>query len=219
MARDGLKLMLCLQKSPKYHGCLLHDEICLIFSSKLYRIIFCVLSAVNYAQKWPEIAISAWHSPFKAQGIIDQYLGIGEPLRVWNPDPGFLWTKKSWNPYPALGNNLNFITLFTTKDKMQVVLHVLKTFIGNYCNREETSLRHIPMVAKRHLKSRFALFQTSLILFFISFICQMLAKLSGFNPKGPYVSLEKEKQNFFLVLTYSTKGAHEISMSRSRNNG
>ena len=102
---------------------------------------------------------------------------------------------------------------------MQVVLHVLKTFIGNYCNREETSLRHIPMAAKRHLKSRFALFQTSLILFFISFICQMLAKLSGFNPKGPYVSLEKEKQNFFLVLTYSTKGAREISMSRSRNNG
>ena len=102
---------------------------------------------------------------------------------------------------------------------MQVVFHVLKTFIGNYCNREETSLRHIPMVAKRHLKSRFALFQTSLILFLISFICQMLAKLSGFNPKGPYVSLEKEKQNFCLVLTYSTKGVREISMSRSRNNG
>ena len=87
---------------------------------------------------------------------------------------------------------------------MQVVLHVLKTFIGNYCNREETSLRHIPMVAKRHLKSRFALFQTSLILFLISFICQMLAKLSGFNPKGPYVSLEKEKQNIIFVLCSPT---------------
>ena len=101
---------------------------------------------------------------------------------------------------------------------MKVVLHVLKTFIGN-CNREGKLLRHIPMVAKRHLKSRFALFQTSLILFLISFICQMLAKFSGLNPKGPYVSLEKEKQNFCVVLTYSTKGAHEIFMSRSCNNG
>ena len=101
---------------------------------------------------------------------------------------------------------------------MQAVLHVVKTFIGN-CNREERSLRHIPMVAKRHLKSIFALFQTSLILFLISFICQMLAKFSGLNPKGPYVSLEKETQNFCVVLTYSTKGAREIFMSRSRNNG
>ena len=24
-------------------------------------------------------------------------------------------------------------------------------------------------------------------------ICQMLAKFSGFNPKGPYLSLEKQK--------------------------
>ena len=101
---------------------------------------------------------------------------------------------------------------------MQVVLHVVKTFIGN-CNREEKSLHHIPMVAKRHLKSRFALFQTSLILFLISFICQMLAKFSGLNPKGPYVSLEKEKQNFCVVLTYSTKGAREIFTLWSRNNG
>ena len=51
---------------------------------------------------------------------------------------------------------------------MQAVLNILKTFIGK-CNREEKSLCHIPMVAKRHLKSRFALFQTSLILFLISF--------------------------------------------------
>ena len=70
-------------------------------------------------------------------------------------------------------------------------------------------LRHIPMVAKRHLKSRFALFQTSLILFLTSFICQMLAKLSGFNPKGPYVSLEKEKQN--LLCCARIKRAREIS--------
>ena len=38
----------------------------------------------------------------------------------------------------------------------------------------------------------------------------MLAKFSGLNPKGPYVSLEKEKQNFCVVLTYSIKRAREI---------
>ena len=37
----------------------------------------------------------------------------------------------------------------------------------------------------------------------------MLAKLSGFNPNGQYVSLEKEKQNFCVVLTYSIKREHE----------
>ena len=39
----------------------------------------------------------------------------------------------------------------------------------------------------------------------------MLAKLSGFNPKGQYVSLEKEKQNFCVVLTYSIKREQEVS--------
>ena len=39
----------------------------------------------------------------------------------------------------------------------------------------------------------------------------MLAKLSGFNPKGQYVSLEKEKQNFCVVLTYSLKREQEVS--------
>ena len=38
----------------------------------------------------------------------------------------------------------------------------------------------------------------------------MLAKFSGLNPKGPYVCLEKEKQNFCVVLTYSIKRAREI---------
>ena len=27
----------------------------------------------------------------------------------------------------------------------------------------------------------------------------MLAKFSGLNPKGPYLSLEKEKKNFFVL--------------------
>ena len=28
----------------------------------------------------------------------------------------------------------------------------------------------------------------------------MLAKFSGFNPKGPYLSLEKEKETFCIVF-------------------
>ena len=75
-------------KITKISWLLLPDEICLIFSSKLYRIIFCMLSAVNYAQKWPEIAISSWHSPFKAQGIIDQYLH------------GYRWAAEGLKPWP-----------------------------------------------------------------------------------------------------------------------
>ena len=40
----------------------------------------------------------------------------------------------------------------------------------------------------------------------------MLAKFSGLNPKGPYVSLEKEKRNLCVVLTYSIKRTREIRM-------
>ena len=43
----------------------------------------------------------------------------------------------------------------------------------------------------------------------------MLAKFSGLNPKGPYTSLEKEKENFCVVLTYTINRAREIS-SRAR---
>ena len=38
----------------------------------------------------------------------------------------------------------------------------------------------------------------------------MLAKFSGLNPKGPSLSLEKEKENFCVVLTHSIKLASEI---------
>ena len=38
----------------------------------------------------------------------------------------------------------------------------------------------------------------------------MLAKFSGLNPKGPYLSLEKEKENFYVGLTYSINRAGEI---------
>ena len=58
-----------------------------------------------------------------------------------------------------------------------------------------------------HLKIKFALFQTSLILSHL--ICQMLAKFSGLNSKGPYLSLEKTEK-LFVVFTYSVKQVHEI---------
>ena len=38
----------------------------------------------------------------------------------------------------------------------------------------------------------------------------MLAKFSGLNPKGPYLSLEKEKEPFCTVFTRSVKRASEI---------
>ena len=38
----------------------------------------------------------------------------------------------------------------------------------------------------------------------------MLAKFSELNPKEPYVSFEKEKQNFCVVLTYSIRRARQI---------
>ena len=41
-------------------------------------------------------------------------------------------------------------------------------------------------------------------------ICHMLAKFSGFNPKGPYPTLEKEKETICVVFTYSVKRARKI---------
>ena len=69
---------------------------------------------------------------------------------------------------------------------------------------------------KRHLKSEFARFQTSSILFNFIFISQiMLAKFGegggggGLDLKGPYLSLEKEKEHFCVVFTYSIKRARK----------
>ena len=67
-------------------------------------------------------------------------------------------------------------------------------------NREEKSSHHIVMVAKflvnnkskRLLKSGFALHRSYHVL-------SILAKFSGLNPKGPYLSLEKETENFCVV--------------------
>ena len=39
----------------------------------------------------------------------------------------------------------------------------------------------------------------------------MLAKFSGLNSKGPYLSLQKENENLRVVLTYSIKRAREVS--------
>ena len=79
------------------------------------------------------------------------------------------------------------------------------------------SLRHVAMVAKClddnkpkiHLKSEFALFQNFKTSKF-HLICHMLAKFSGFNSKGPYPTLEKEKETICVVFTYSVKRAREI---------
>ena len=38
----------------------------------------------------------------------------------------------------------------------------------------------------------------------------MLVKFPGFNQKGPYLSLEKEKETFCVVLTHSINWGHEI---------
>ena len=62
---------------------------------------------------------------------------------------------------------------------------------------------------KIHLKSEFALFQNFKISKY-HLICHMLAKFSGFNSKGPYPTLEKEKETICVVFTYSVKRAREI---------
>ena len=63
---------------------------------------------------------------------------------------------------------------------------------------------------KRHLESEFALFQTSSIIFsFIQFVKCWRNSL-GLNPRGPYLSLEKEKENFCAVFTDSIEQAREI---------
>ena len=38
----------------------------------------------------------------------------------------------------------------------------------------------------------------------------MFAEFSELNPKGPYLSLAKEKENFCVVLTYSINRVREI---------
>ena len=59
---------------------------------------------------------------------------------------------------------------------------------------------------KRHSKSEFVLFQNFIDLIHHHLICQQCSRyFLGLNPKGPYLSLEKEKGNFCVVFTYSFK--------------
>ena len=77
-------------------------------------------------------------------------------------------------------------------------------------NREEKSLRYLAIVAKflddskpkTALESKFALFQTSLILFNVIIKFVKYWRNLELNPKGLYLSLEKEKENFCVVFTY-----------------
>ena len=65
--------------------------------------------------------------------------------------------------------------------------------------REEKSLRHVVMVATwRKPKTSLILRVNSHCFYLIQFhwICQMLAGEIELNPKGPYISLEKEKKPF-----------------------
>ena len=82
------------------------------------------------------------------------------------------------------------------------------------CNREKKSLHHIAMVAKfpHDNKSKVTLKVDlhCLKLQWSYFICQVLSKFSGLNPKGPYLGGENEKETFCVVLTYSIKWACEI---------
>ena len=69
------------------------------------------------------------------------------------------------------------------------------------CNREEKSLRHDAMVVKflddnkpKKVNSHSFKLRRSYSISFNQ--CQMLAKFSGLNPKGPYLGLGKRKRNF-----------------------
>ena len=41
-----------------------------------------------------------------------------------------------------------------------------------------------------------------------------MAKFSGLNPKGPYLTLEKEKENFCVILTDSIKRAQSCNKAK-----
>ena len=68
--------------------------------------------------------------------------------------------------------------------------------------------RHVAMVAKfldDDKKIRTASNFIDLIQFHL--ICQMLAKVSGFNPRGPYLSLEKKETFLCCVHQLCKAGA------------
>ena len=80
------------------------------------------------------------------------------------------------------------------------------------------SLRHVAMVAqqtdRRHLKSEFALFKTSSILLSFNQFIKCWLHFLGLNPRGLYLSLEKEKKLFCVHLLYKAS-AWNWEVSRS----
>ena len=52
---------------------------------------------------------------------------------------------------------------------------------------------------KRNLKSDFALFKTSSKLFNVTLFVKCWRNFLELKPKGPYLSLEKEKENFSVL--------------------
>ena len=58
---------------------------------------------------------------------------------------------------------------------------------------------------KRRLENEFALFQTSSILFSFIQVVKCWRNSLGLNPKGPYLSLEKEKGNRATTAKKCTK--------------
>ena len=91
-------------------------------------------------------------------------------------------------------------------------------------NREEKWLRHVAMVAnfwmttnrKHHLKSEFALFQTSTVISFkFHLICQMLAKFSGVKSEKTVSKFRKRKRQFLRCARLLRKaGAWNREVSR-----
>ena len=73
------------------------------------------------------------------------------------------------------------------------------------------SLCHVAMVAKfldenkpkTSLKREFALFQTTSIFFYLSNVGEIFL---GLNPKGPYLSLEKDNENSMLCSSTLLNG-------------
>ena len=106
-------------------------------------------------------------------------------------------------------------------EKTGAYLDVFFLKIAPRGSREEKSLRHVAMVAKflddNKQKTSFKKWIRTVLnlIDYIEchFICQMLANFQGLNSKGTYLSLEKEKDNFCVVFTYSIMWAREIRKS------
>ena len=81
------------------------------------------------------------------------------------------------------------------------------------------SLCHVAMVAKfldenkpkTSLKSELALFQTTPILFNFILFVKCWRNFLGLNPKGPYLSLEKDKENSMLCSPTLLSGRVKLS--------